>query len=170
MKGGENMEKIFTILSIGLAIAAIISPICVALINNSHARKLRIEELKHDIELKKIDAELRLSEKRLDVEFNAKKEAFAKLFKCANEYYLEIDDEELFLILQSSAYEAAALCSTTDTISLINKFVYKAQQKFDIQNKQNPSELFHDELTKLSYAFAYELYGKNLSSRNDKHR
>ena len=161
------MEKIFTILSIGLAVAAIISPICVALINNHHAKKLRIEELKHDETLNKIDANLRLSKKRLDIEFDAKKEAFANFFECANKYCSDLHDSQLFASLCSSAYKAASLCSVGENSSKLIHFVAFSKQKFDTASDDDKLKHLHNALSDLACVFAYELYKENISTTNN---
>lgn len=161
------MEEIFTILSIGLAVAAIISPICVALINNSHTKKLRIEELKHDETVKRIDAEFRLSEKRLDVEFSAKKDAFVKLFESANAYRDDVGNPDLLSALLASAHEAAALCSTYEGVHDIDSFARYTLQELSSETQKYNMDSFNNRLSNLSYSFAYELYGKNLSKREN---
>lgn len=56
------MSKLSTILSIGLALAAVFSPILVAIINNRNATKIRLAEFKHLEEIKKMELFQRLEE------------------------------------------------------------------------------------------------------------
>ena len=57
------METFNLLLAIGLGLAAIISPMAVARINNRHDEKMRLKEFAHVETLKKMEYEHSLSEK-----------------------------------------------------------------------------------------------------------
>ena len=91
------MEKIGLGVSIGVALAAIISSIAVALINNIYQTKLRKQELNHNLELHKQELlherELRsleingeINKRNFETYYCNKRDAFNELLKTASTY------------------------------------------------------------------------------------
>lgn len=161
------MDNLSTIMSLSLGAAAIVSPIFVAFINNAHTKKIRIEELKHDRELKKIDSDLRLAEKRMDIEFGAKKEAFSKVLSDAGNYYLDMDNPELLAKLYSSAHEAISLCTYHECRNNVLSFINCATKKFNKSSDGNSMKSYQLALESLSAAFSYELFGESKSANDN---
>lgn len=156
-----NVSQISTIISIGLAIAAIISPIAVALLNNRHQTKLKKLELNHAKAIKALELEHHLAEKQLDITFQNKKEAFHNLLDLSVEHYLKPDDTDLVLKLYSSAYKAASLCTREDCQNSILCFVSDISGKIYTKSPDEDLASFFMKLNDLTYAFLIELTGKS---------
>lgn len=136
------MSKLSLILSIGIALAAVISPIFVAIINNLHSSKIRKIELEHDEEMKRIEASKRTFEKHYETEFLSKSKAFSNLMECASQYYADMSNPDKLASLYASAFTAVSLCSIQECRNKITNFIESANNMFysneiDVHSKEN---------------------------------
>lgn len=161
------MDTFSIILSISIGLAAIVSPIVVALINNHYANKLRLAELKHDEEIKRIEVKQQISERQQSLEFNTKKEAFSELIDCAGKYYSETDNNNLLANLYSSAYKAASICSFDYSRNKIDNFISEATQKFCSDGEENKPYLFCEKLSLLSEVIKKELFYSDCTNNTE---
>lgn len=156
-----NVSQISTIISIGLAIAAIISPIVVTILSNQHQIELKKIELEHAKTIKTLELEHHLSEIQLDISFQGKKEAFHNLLDISVEYYLNPENTNHVSRLYSSAYKAASLCSLEECQNSIQNFVSDISGKIYTNNPDDDLASFFRKLNHLTYAFQIELTSKS---------
>ena len=137
--------KLAITISIILAIGTVLSPIWVALINNSNQRKLRQLELHHDLSMKK-----------LTIFYEDKKNAFSNFLINAGKV---CTDEAMYNVEQDFyAYaQLAALYATDENQKLISEFTSDIMRYLD--KSMNPSEcdMFKDDLSKITSALNKEL-------------
>lgn len=143
------------IISAGLAFAAAISPIVVAILNNHHNNKIKTKELEHEQKLKEIDSKLILAQKRLDIEFTSKKAAFEKMYSSIAAYLADQDNDFLYSEACAYAYYASSMCSDIDSRHSINWFVTVL--------KKHPDRI-DEELERLSDWISHELYPSDSST------
>lgn len=132
-----------------IALAAIVSPVLVAIINNLFNCYFRHKEYVHIENLKRIETESNLIQKRLDVEFISKREAIEKMFSSISSYLANKDDISLYQEVCATAYYASSMCSNMDTRHMINWLVTVL--------KKYPDRI-DEELEHLSDWIAQELY------------
>lgn len=94
------MENFYHVITIVIAVCAIVSPVLVALINNAHNRKMRKLELKHEFAVK-----------QLDVYYKEKKEAFKSLVNSVGYLVSSPCELEQLEKLHSTAADALLFCS-----------------------------------------------------------
>ena len=129
-----HMETFNLLLAIGLGLAAIISPMAVARINNRHDEKMRLKEFAHVETLKKMEYEHSLSEKRFSFSFQNKMDAFSDLVD-AYILYLDSDkDETLFTKLSLAAAKASMYCSLDDARSNVLSALYASHSECDCEH------------------------------------
>lgn len=157
-KGDFYMSKLSTILSIGLALAAVFSPILVAIINNRNATKIRLAEFKHLEEIKKMELFQRLEEAQFQKEYDAKNAAFSELIESATKFHSDTSNQTALESLYSSAYYSMSVCSTAACRRSISRFV-EYMSLYNRNDKEEESFLF--ELSMLSNDLSKELFIKN---------
>lgn len=160
------MDRIYTIISIGLAVAAIISPIVVSFVNNAHNKSIHIENLKHEEIMKNMENTYRLEEKHIDLEFSIKKESFSDFFKSAINYHLHPDDKDLEASFYSAAFEAASLCSVLDHSRQIFDFADSCRHSHSYFSQDEKTNIFLYDLNDISVILSEELFPKS-SNVND---
>ena len=161
------MSKLSMILSIGLALAAVFSPIFVAIINNRNTTKIRLAEFKHLEEIKKMELFQRLEETRFQKEYDAKKVAFSELIESATKFHSDTSSQTALESLYSSAYCSMSVCSTVACRNSISNFV----EYVALYNRNdNEEEHFLFELSMLSDNLSKELFVKNNPFENTKEK
>lgn len=161
------MSKLSMILSIGLALAAVFSPIFVAIINNRNTTKIRLAEFKHLEEIKKMELFQRLEETRFQKEYDAKKAAFSELIESATKFHSDTGSQEALESLYSSAYYSMSVCSTVACRNSISSFVECITLYSQNDYKE---EYFLDDLSMLSNNLSKELFVKNNPFENAKEK
>ncbi|MBS6678071.1 MAG: hypothetical protein KH330_10090 [Clostridiales bacterium] len=151
------MENLSYIVTVGISLAALISAIAVALINNHHQRKIRKLELSHDFEMRKLETDSELARKQFEITFQNKVSAFSNLIDLAGKFYLSPDDKELLSSLYSAIYIASIHCSRPDCRNSIAIFADVVSNHF-YSESENDSESFKQQMDQLSYALDCELY------------
>lgn len=163
------MSELSIILSVALALAAVFSPIVVAIINNRHAAKMRIADFKHQEEIKRMELLKQMEEIRFQKEFETKREAFSKLIERASKYHSDMSNASALDVLYSSAYYSASVCSNEKCREVINRFAESANHKFKIDVNSNTIDYFSGELSILSESLSEELFcNGNFSNFKDK--
>ena len=147
------ITNVSTIISVGLAIAAILSPILVAILNNAHQIKMRKIELLHDETLRKIEGKQKLVEKHIEFVMQGKKQAFDEFIETAGACYNDISDKKLFTALYASAYKAASQCSCEESRRTIVDFVESSSEMYG----KHDVNLFLSCLKHISEVFQYEI-------------
>ena len=137
--------KLAIIISIILAIGSVLSPVWVALINNSNQRKLRQLELNHDMSMKK-----------LTIFYEDKKNAFTSFLTAAGKV---CTDEALYEVEQDfyAFAQLAALFETDENQKLISEFTSDIMRYLDKGMKPNDCDMFKDDLSKITSALNKEL-------------
>lgn len=105
------MEKYYQIITVVIACVAFISPIAVALINNWHNSKMRIKEMAHEQDLKKLELDHQYAVKQLDVYYKEKKDAFQEFVKSIAYLVSSPYDSSQLQKLHSTAAQAILFCS-----------------------------------------------------------
>lgn len=158
------MSTFSIILTISLGLAAILSPIVVSVINNRYALVIRKAEFEHDEELKRIACEQLISEKRLDVEFKIKMDAFSELIECASNHYYQQDGTALTK-LYSAAYKATSVCTYKRCRDSIIRLVEYAKKNFVFEDGSgSKSDVFSYILSDLSIELTKELFPDDSSN------
>ncbi len=117
-------EKLDLILTVSLGIAAVFSPIVVAVVNNIYSSKRRDKELEHIERLKKMELDDSLSERHLSLTLANKLEAFSELVDVYIAFINSDNDENLYMDLSRSATKAAMYCSSDATRNGILSCLY----------------------------------------------
>lgn len=105
-----------------IAIAAFLSPIFVAIINNHHSRLMRKMDIKHEEKLKDIDAHLELSKKQFDVYYADKKNAFSNFLLNAGKFSASKQNPISYSEVHSSLHCALLFCNA-ETQILLTEFL-----------------------------------------------
>lgn len=159
------MSQFSLILTIGVAIAAFISPVAVALINNRHSRKLRSAELKHAECMKRIECHYLLDKEQLSLSFQNKNDAFTELVRLSGEFYNDNDNTELLSKLYSAIYKASMYCSSHESQNSITGFVYHVNTRFHSSADSDTLETFKYSMEQLTHALRLEL-SKSIISKD----
>lgn len=125
------MEKIGLGVSIGVALAAIISSIVVALINNIYQAKLRKQELNHNLELRKQELlherELRsleingeINKQNFETYYCNKRDAFNDLLKTASTYTKTFNEVQQLSSTAGSAILFASPATQEEICDFVN--------------------------------------------------
>ena len=105
-----------------IAIAAFLSPIFVAIINNYHSRLMRKMDIVHEEKLKDIDAYLELAKKQFDTYYYDKKTAFSDFLSAAGKFSTNKQYSSSYAEVHSSLQCALVFCNH-ETQTLLIKFL-----------------------------------------------
>lgn len=150
-------EKLDLILTVSLGIAAVFSPIVVAVVNNKYSSKRRDKELEHIERLKKMELDDSLSEKRLSLTLANKLEAFSELVDAYIAFINSDNDENLYLDLSRSATKAAMYCSSDATRNGVLNCLY-ARSNMD-RSRLNEVGTLNSQLANFIHSLRLEISG-----------
>lgn len=149
------METFSIILTISLGVAAVFSPIFVALVNNRYNTRLRVSEQKHEQALKEMELSHQLSEKQIDTYYADKRTAFCKFMDAIGNLILGGSSHSLEEIT-STANTAILFCSY-DNQKLINEFLIYVNRYFTTNFSAENREKYIEMAFNISVAFNREL-------------
>lgn len=147
-----------TVITIGVAIAAFVSPVVVAIINNRSSRKIRKLELEHDEVMKKIDCNHALSVERLHSVLSSKNQAFMNLIDCLSKFYENPSDNLYKTNLVSSMYKAAMYCEDAKIQNNVFSMIYMLKSDFSGASDKT-LDSFASSMESLVYALQFEMSG-----------
>lgn len=132
-------------ITVAVALAAIISPILVAIINNTHQTKIRKIELEHERD-----------NKIIDIYYEDKKQAYITFLNVAGNYPDFQDEKGLGFSRLHETASTAILFSTQITGDSINQFFFDAKElrKKGISESENE---YRQKLCKLTEILTVEL-------------
>ena len=133
------------IISVSVALAAIISPILVALITNRQNRKIRQLELQHDMSMKK-----------LSVFYENKKTAFSNFLLDAGRACTDMGLPPTELDFYAHA-QTAILFASEENQQLISSFIQTAAEKLDGAASDTTCHDLQLQLSKIAIALNTEL-------------
>lgn len=144
------------IITIVLGFATCVSPPIVALINNSHSRKLRKMELDAANATQKQDLEMQLKQQLLTFEYDRKYHAYNNFVVSASKYMYDYQNWETYSSLVSAYNDC-----------FLNGFTFDAGNFMDyVKPPDSISKLTYDEISKMesylvrniSYQFEMDLH------------
>ena len=153
-----DISTLQIILTVGVAIAAFVSPVIVALINNRHARKIREAELKHDEKMKQNECEHSLSLERLNATFSSKGQIFLELIDRLSDFYKTPLSDKCRFDLISSMYKAALYCEDTRIQNNVFSLISDVKSGFSGESDDSLNR-FQVSMETLVYALHFELSG-----------
>lgn len=153
-----SISSLQIILTIGVAIAAFISPIVVALINNRHARLIRKAELEHEEKMKQIECDHALSIERLNATSSMKNQVFLNLIECLSGFYEDPADVSNKSSLITSMYKAALYCENRLIQNNIFNLIYDVRSGFSDKDGKS-LERFQTSMESLVHALHFEISG-----------
>lgn len=103
-----------------ISIAALISPIAVAAINNRHALKIRQLDIAHEEEKKKMDLDHEAIQRQFEVYYADKRTAFSELLKEAGKFSVRKQNINNYEALHSAVDNAILFCSSNTQEFLIS--------------------------------------------------
>lgn len=141
-----------------IAFASVISPIFVSFINNRHNAKMRLKEMAHEQELKRIELEHEYAVKQLDVYFLEKKKAFEQFLIAAGKLLMTIGSVKGIPELHAVAATAILYCSTDNKKRILEFLKYsdtEANRLYDLPKNERVE--FSEKIAELSYHLNEEL-------------
>ena len=141
-----------------IALAAIISPVLVALINNRHNAKMREKEMLHEQRLKQLELSHELAVKQLDMYYIQKKTAFENFLVVAGKLLYDIGIADGIPKLHSAAANALLYCSEENKIRISAFLRYSyTEAGSQCELSENERLKFSERITELSYHLNEEL-------------
>lgn len=95
-----------------IAVAAFLSPIIVAFMNNRHAHIIRQLDIAHAETLKKMELESAFIEKQFTIYYSDKKMVFSNFLQAAGNFSMYKQSSSSYAELQSSLSQAMLFCTT----------------------------------------------------------
>lgn len=128
-----------------IAIAALVSPIFVALINNRYNVRLKNLEFTHVETLKQMELSEKLSEKQFEIYYSDKKTAFSEFLLAAGSYTIDESNLQCYAKLQSTAKVALLFCSP-HAQSILSDFLFSVDAITEGSFVGQPSQEFYNKL------------------------
>lgn len=157
-----NISNLQTILTVGVAIAAFVSPTIVALINNWFTHRIRKSELDHAEKVKQIECDHALALERLAVISSSKNQVFLALIDCLSEFYENPSDKKLESALIAAIYKAALYCDDRRIQNNVFTLIYDVKSGFS-EGSGKTLDRFQKSMESLLYALRFEIYGSTPS-------
>lgn len=153
-----TISNLQIILTVGVAIAAFISPVAVAFMNNRNSRLIRKSELEHEEIMKKIECEHSLSVERTSSILSLKSQVFMDLIDRLAKYYESSLNDTYKADLLSSLYKAAMYCEDGRIRNNVFSMIYNIKSGFS-DKSDDSLERFKTSMESLVYALHFEISG-----------
>ncbi len=151
-----NLDITWTITAI-IAVCSLISPIAVAIINNSHNARIKKIELEHDKQLRHIDLQQQALMRQTDIYYADKKEAFSEFAKCAGLFSMRRQNSNDYESLHSSIDKALLFCNADNQANLCRFQKYIDAQVFGTGYSPSERTEYSERLNELSLSLNREL-------------
>lgn len=112
-----------------IAVAAFLSPIFVAIINNRHSRIMRQMDIMHQETIKKMESEAALIEKQFSIYYADKRAAFSDFLQAAGHFSSTTQSTSVYEALHSSADRALLFCNEYNRDFIID-FLKRVDEEF----------------------------------------
>ena len=103
-----------------IAIAAFLSPVAVALINNHHAYKMKKLEFCHEENMKKLSLSHEAAQKQFEIYYADKKTAFSEVLRSAGNFTASKQSLERYQNVHSAVDTALLFCDSQNQKTLIS--------------------------------------------------
>ena len=151
-----NFDITWTITAI-IAVSSFLSPIAVAIINNSHHARIKKLELEHVKGVRCLDILYQASIRQMDIYYADKKNAFENFAKCAGNFSLSRNNPNAYEALHSSIDKAFLFCCAKNQNRLFEFMCFIDTEIFGSNTSKDSRNVYSQRLHDILLALNLEL-------------